>query len=217
MALFDHLRLKRSAASADEQAVGAEKEGTQKAVEELVALYGAKARAVGRAGVAIGAFVGVGVGAIPLSPLRAAWPIPASYGFATLLGGLFVGVLIGYVIGDPRAKLYGRMADQARLQLQLEQRLSQNDARMTQLLTALTARAAAAARQAEQPPPPVRVPPLPPVQHVQHVQIVPALPPQLEPAFAPPPPRLRTVAAAEPSPTAPPLSPPPNAFDTGAR
>src|SRR5918994_4962417 len=43
MALFDHLRLKRSAASADEQAVGAEKEGTQKAVEELVGLYGAKA------------------------------------------------------------------------------------------------------------------------------------------------------------------------------
>ena len=133
--------------TADEENVGAENEASQKAVEELVAHYQAKARAVSRAGVAIGAFAGVLVGSIPLSPLRAAWPIPSSYGFATLLGGLVVGVLIGYVIGDPRGKLYQRMAEQARLQLQLEQRISQNDARMGQLLTALTARAAAAAQR----------------------------------------------------------------------
>jgi hypothetical protein len=199
--------------------VGAEKEAAQKAVEELVALYQAKARAVSRAGVAVGAFTGVAVGAIPLSPLRAAWPIPSTYGFATLLGGLVVGVLIGYVIGDPRAKLYQRMADQARLQLQLEQRISQNDARMAQLLTALTARAAAAARQTTPAPPPQPVyapPPLPPVQPAQHVQPVPALPQEPEPVYAAPPPRLRTVAAAEPAQAAPPLSPP-NAYDTGAR
>jgi len=115
--------------------VGAETEAAQRAVEELVAHYQAKARAVSRAGVAVGATVGVLVGAIPLSPLRAAWPIPSTYGFATLLGGLVVGVLIGYVVGDPRGKLYQRMAEQARLQLQLEQRVSQNDARMAQLLT----------------------------------------------------------------------------------
>src|SRR5687767_6932625 len=46
IALFDHLRLKPSVTNADEQHVGAEKEAAQKAVEELVALYQAKARAV---------------------------------------------------------------------------------------------------------------------------------------------------------------------------
>ena len=138
--------------------MGAEHEARQKAVEELVAHYETKARSVSRAAVAIGAFAGVLVGSIPLSPLRAAWPIPASYGFATLLGGLVVGVLIGYVIGDPRGKLYQRMAEQARLQLQLEQRISLNDARMAQLLTALTARAAAAAQRPAAPPPLAAVP-----------------------------------------------------------
>ena len=142
---------------------------------------------------AIGAFAGVLVGSIPLSPLHAAWPIPSSYGFATLLGGLVVGVLIGYVIGDPRGKLYQRMAEQARLQLQLEQRISQNDARMGQLLTALTARAAAAAQR-----PPRRS------RSLRHRHLGPVAPPQVYAAPQPlelarasssPPPRLRTVPA----------------------
>ena len=124
---------------------------------------------------------------------------------ATVLGGLVVGVLIGYVIGDPRAKLYQRMAEQARLQLQLEQRITQNDARMAQLLTALTARAAAAAQgpAAPQPVPPVMpAQPMPPAQPLQPVPVQ-----QDEPAFELPTPRLRTVIAQQ-APTAPPLSPP---------
>ena len=129
-------------------------ESAQQAVGELVAHYQAKARAVGRLGVAIGAMSGAAVGSVPVSPLRAAWPIPTNFGFATMLGGLFVGVLIGYVIGDGRAQLYHRMAEQARLQLQLEERVSDNDVRMAQLLTALTARAAAAAQAQAAPPPP---------------------------------------------------------------
>ena len=178
-----------------------------KAVEELVAHYQAKARAVSRTGVAIGAFAGVLVGSIPLSPLRAAWPIPSSYGFATLLGGLVVGVLIGYVIGDPRGKLYQRMAEQARLQLQLEQRISQNDARMGQLLTALTARAtsgrpAAAGR--------------PGGAHAGAAAGTGRRSTALRRAAAArgsrhsrlPALRLHTVPAAEPAPAAPPLSPP---------
>lgn len=188
--------------------MGAEQEAAQTAVEELVAHYQAKARAVSRAGVAVGAFAGVLVGSIPLGPLRAAWPIPSTYGFATLLGGLVVGLLIGYVIGDPRAKLYQRMAEQARLQLQLEQRISHNDARMAQLLTALTARAAAAA-QRPAPEPPVVQPYQPPVpQYAPPVQVASPPEPQLLPALDAPPPRLRTVAAGEPAPSAPPLSPP---------
>ena len=173
-----------------------DRDAAQKAVEELVAHYEAKARAVGRAGVAVGAAVGVLVGSIPLSPLRAAWPIPSSYGFATLLGGLVVGVLIGYVVGDPRAKLYQRMADQARLQLQLEQRISHNDARMAQLLTALTVRASERTAQ----PPPAPAAPHPASAPAPPVATVPAPLPAPEPTPAVvPPPRLRTV---------PPVSPP---------
>jgi hypothetical protein len=186
------ISLKGAAAAADDEAVAVERDAAQRAVEELVSHYQAKARAVSRTAVAVGAFVGVAVGSIPLSPLRAAWPIPSSYGFATLLGGLVVGVLVGFVIGDPRGKLYQRMAEQARLQLELEQRLSQNDVRMAQLLTALTARAVATPQREPAPPPVTTLPPLQPT------------------------PRLRTVAAPEPMPTAPPLSPP-SAYETGTR
>jgi hypothetical protein len=162
-------------------------------VGELVAHYEAKARAVGRLGVAIGAIAGAAVGSVPVSPLRAAWPIPTNFGFATMLGGLFVGVMIGYVIGDGRAQLYHRMAEQARLQLQLEERVSENDARMGQLLTALTARAAAAAHaQAQGAPPPQPQVVQPPPQPVAGMSY----------------PQLRTVAATA-TPSAPPLSPPP--------
>jgi hypothetical protein len=155
-----------------------------------VAHYQAKARAVGRLGVAIGATSGAAVGSVPLSPLHAAWPIPSNFGFATVLGGLFVGIIIGYVIGDGRAQLYQRMAEQARLQLQLEERVSENDTRMGQLLTALTARAAAAAQVQAVPPPQPQV-----------VQ------PQPQPVAATPHPYLRTVALPA-TPTTPPLSPP---------
>jgi hypothetical protein len=157
-------------------------------VGELVAHYQAKARAVGRLGVAIGAVSGAAIGSVPLSPLRAAWPIPANFGFATILGGILVGVMIGYVIGDGRAQLYQRMAEQARLQLQLEERVSENDTRMGQLLTALTARAAAAVQAQAQPAPPPQAQP----------QVV-----QPRPVAAPHP-YLRTVAVT----AAPPLSPP---------
>jgi hypothetical protein len=155
-----------------------------------VAHYQAKARAVGRLGVAIGAISGAAVGSVPLSPLRAAWPIPSSFGFATILGGLFVGVMIGYVIGDGRAQLYQRMAEQARLQLQLEERVSENDERMGQLLTALTARAAAAVQAQAAPPP------QPQIVRPQQQAVAPA-----------PHPYLRTVAATA-TPSTPPLSPP---------
>lgn len=160
----------------------------QEAVGKLIAHYRSKARAVSRAAVAIGAAIGAGVGSVPLSPLRAAWPIPSSFGFATILGGLVVGVLIGYVIGDGRAQLYRHMAEQARLQLELDERVSETDARIAQLLAALTARAAATARAQAPPPQPVVSPP---------TSAAPALPY----------PQLRTVAAGGAL-VAPPLSPP---------
>jgi hypothetical protein len=198
--------------------VGQERDAAQKAVEELVAHFEKKARAVGRASVAVGAFVGVLVGAIPLSPLGEYWPIPERFGLATLLGGLVVGVLIGFVIGDPRAKLYQQMAAQARLQLQLDEKISQNDARMAQLLTALTARAAAAAQRPAEPP----VAAAPPAQPAPAPQPVPAPPvaalpqPALHPVSIPETPRLRTVPPPPTvAPAAPPLSPPVS-YDTSA-
>jgi hypothetical protein len=188
--------------------VSADRGQAQQAVGELVAHYQAKARAVGRLGVAIGATIGVAVGSVPLSPLHAVWPIASSFGFATILGGLVVGVLIGYVIGDARAQLYQRMAEQARLQLQLEERISDNDTRMAQLLTALTARAAATARaQAAPPAQPQTEQPQP-----QTAQPQPAQPQPLAEAPAPVEaatqyPQLRTVSAGGAL-SAPPLSPP---------
>jgi hypothetical protein len=113
------------------------------------------------------------------------------------------------VVGDPRGKLYQRMAEQSRLQLRLEQRISQNDARMAQLLTALTARAAAAAPRPSPPQPqPAPVPTVAPIQPVVRApQPLQAAPPPTD--FDAPPPRLRTVAAVEPPASpAPPLSPP---------
>lgn len=173
-----------------------DREAAHGAVEELVAHYQAKAHAVGRLGVAIGASTGVLIGSVPLSPLRFAWPIPSGYGFATILGGLVVGVLIGYVIGDARAQMYHRMAEQARLQLQLEQRISENDARMAQLLTALTARAAASAQRATQAPQPAPAQPRP-------VPVQPIAPPPAPEQLAPPPPAPAPIPVSLPVPSLP--------------
>ena len=127
-------------------------EAAQRAVEELGVHYRAKARTVARAGVAVGAVVGLLVGSVPLTPLRFAWPVPSEYGFATILAGVGVGILIGYVIGDARAQLYRRMAVQARLQLQLEQRISANDTRIAELVAELQSRPATAPVEAETTP-----------------------------------------------------------------
>lgn len=134
-------------------------EMAQRAVEELCDHYRAKARAVARVGVATGAAIGLLVGSVPVTPLHFAWPIPTHYVFATILAGISVGALIGYVIGDARAQLYRRMAQQARLQLQLERRISANDVRIAELVAELQARPTTAAVEVEvEPEPPRRLP-----------------------------------------------------------
>jgi hypothetical protein len=146
----------------------ATREAAQRAVQELAAHYRAKATGVARAGVVAGAAVGLFVGAVPLTPLHFAWPIPSEYGYATVLAGLGVGILIGYVVGDSRAQLYLRMAEQARLQLKLEERLSANDARITSLVDELHAVRAAEVRPEPEAEPAPRVP---------HLTIAPPLTP----------------------------------------
>jgi hypothetical protein len=179
-ALFQQ-SVKARAQDADEESVSAAVD--QRAIAELAEHYNAKGRAVGRASVAVGAVVGVLIGAVPLSPLRFAWPIPSSFGLATVLVGLGCGLLIGFVVGDSRGRMYHRMAQQARAQLVLEERISQSDARIEQLVAALTARARAVT------PPPAAAP-------------APAV------SLAPTPPTLLRPPTPEPAASAPPLSPP---------
>ena len=188
----------------------------QRAVAELVAHYQGKARGVARAGIAVGAVVGALVGTVPLSPLRFVWPIPPTFGFATVLVGLGVGLLFGYVIGDNRARMYYRMAEQARLQLQLEQRLAQNDARIAKLVSALAARVSPAPAPAA----PAPVAPAAPVAAAPPPVLtrVPEPAAQSAPGRAAEPPLLPPAAPAQPHPQPavasggggmlPPLSPP---------
>jgi hypothetical protein len=55
--------------------------------------------------VAGGVVLGAMFGATPLTPVGAHWPIPQSFGFATMLLGALLGGVIGYVIGDTRSAL----------------------------------------------------------------------------------------------------------------
>ena len=152
------------------------REAAQRAVQELASHYRAKARSVARAGVVAGALVGLAVGSVPLTPLRFAWPIPERFGVATLLVGVAIGILIGYVVGDGRAALYRRMAEQARLQLGLEERLAENDARIAELVAELQAvrTPAPAEPEADAVPPPLALP---------HLRIAPS---PLAPPLTPP-------------------------------
>ena len=165
----------------------------QRAIAELVEYYGAKGRAVGRASVAVGAVVGVLVGSIPVSPLSFAWPIPSSFGLATVLVGLGCGLLIGFVVGDSRARMYHRMAEQARAQLVLEERIARSDARVEQLVAALTARARAAT--------PTPTPPTPAAARPVDAAPTPTL-------LRPPAPATLAVAPPPTAASTPPLSPP---------
>jgi len=80
-----------------------------------------KADSMGITSAAIGAVIGGCLGAVPLTSLGAAWPIPSQFGFGTTLVGLLIGALAGYVIGDARAFGYRLQAQSSLCQLQLEQ------------------------------------------------------------------------------------------------
>jgi hypothetical protein len=138
-----------------------------------------RARAFTRGMVGLGALVGGALGAYPLTRYSH-WPIPHSYGLATLLFGALAGGLIGYVVGDSRANSLRVQAQLVLHQLQLER----NTAAIVDTL----------ARHAEQAP--QQVPAMTPPQLVQ-------VPPQV----APPAPVPVPVAGFEPLEIeAPPLS-----------
>jgi predicted lipid-binding transport protein (Tim44 family) len=157
-----------------------------------------------RVGCAVGGGIfGVFVGAVPLTPLRSVWGIPAGFGVATIIVGALLGILIGYVIGEGRAFRYRVQAQSAIFQLEIERRVSSAVAEAVASATPQRAPepAAAPAPAAAPPPaseseaPPVSPPPLSPV-------IEPARP--IQPLLRAPGTELPPVS---PTPDEPPLSP----------
>jgi len=140
-----------------------------------------KATAALLGSVVVGACLGAGFGAVPLTSLGENWPIPSSFGFATMLAGSIVGAVVGYVIGDARAFGYRLQAQATLSQLQLV-RNTANAAETLQTLAAARAPAPAPkvkpAAQAPAPRPVAPVaPPAPPAVR----------PPLNQPPLTPPP------------------------------
>jgi hypothetical protein len=91
-----------------------------KVIEQFAEKLYRKASSFVAGSVVIGASMGAAFGAVPLTSLGAAWPIPSFLGFATLMLGALLGALIGYVIGDTRSFGYRLQAQSALCQLQSE-------------------------------------------------------------------------------------------------
>ena len=142
-----------------------------------------------------GGVVGVIFGAVPLTPLASVWPIPAIFGFATILLGALAGILVGYVIGEGRAFRLRVQAQTALFQVDIERRLE--SALMVQ------SRLIAAALGPPAPvPAPVAAAPAP-----APAAPAPVAPPPVAPAPAPPAPAPAAVAPAQPAPAPTPLPP----------
>jgi hypothetical protein len=137
----------------------------------------------------VGGVLGVIFGAVPLTPLASVWPIPAVFGFATILLGLLAGVLVGYVVGEGRAFRLRVQAQTALFQVDIEKRLESALTVQARLIAAALTPVPAAA-PAPVPvapaPAPVAPPPLPPVAPDPTLRSVPALVPNAAPPAAVP-------------------------------
>lgn len=173
-------------------------------------LYG-KATSALVGSVAFGACLGLAFGAVPLTSLGSAWPIPSSFGFATLLAGGIVGAAIGYVIGDARAFGYKLQAQATLSQLHLER----NTAATAEALALLT-RVRPSRMQPQQVQQPRPQPEPQPQQQTPQPQQQPAQPPQRPagPAPSAAPPAIRPPVA-PPTSVAPPVAPPPSVAAPG--
>ena len=151
-----------------------------------------------RVGCAVaGGIFGVFVGAVPLTPLKSVWGVPATFGVATIIVGALLGILIGYAIGEGRAFRYRVQAQSAIFQLEIERRVSSAVAQaVAQVVPASVAAADEDADDGKREPPP---PPaaLTPVDRSRTSE------PLLRPPGAPAPP----VSPNSEDPPAPPLSP----------
>ncbi|MGZ4280536.1 MAG: hypothetical protein ACXVQ4_00440 [Gaiellaceae bacterium] len=160
-----------------------------------------------------GGIVGVIFGAVPLTPLSSVWPIPAIFGFATILLGGLAGVLVGYVVGEGRAFRLRVQAQTALFQVDIEKRLESALMVQSRLIAAALAPPVPAATPVAAAPAPV-APVAPAAPAPAPAAAAPVAPAQPDPAPAAPapaplPPVLREVPAPAPSPApveAPPLS-----------
>jgi hypothetical protein len=148
-----------------------------------------------RVGCAVGGGIfGVFVGAVPLTPLKSVWGLPAGFGVATIIVGALVGILIGWVIGEGRAFRFRVQAQSAIFQLEIERRVT------SAVAEAVATATAHAAPVAEEPAPPPALPPLSPTPQVVEEPVE-------EPAKPPPLPPLSPVSES-PRPSEPLLRPP---------
>lgn len=136
-------------------------------IEQFAEKLYRKASAFVAGSVVVGGALGAGFGAVPLTSLGDAWPIPSMFGFATLLAGAVCGAVVGYVIGDTRSFGYRLQAQAALCQLQTERN------------TAFVAAAVSAARTTPKAPQQQAAPAPPPAQPEQ-----PASPPVTPPVSA---------------------------------
>jgi hypothetical protein len=125
-------------------------------IEEAARRLYDKASAVLVGSVVIGGVLGAAIGAVPLTSLGEAWPIPSTFGFGTLLLGGICGCAMGYVVGDTRAFGIKLQAQSTLYQLQLERNTAQ-----TAKALAVLAQAAAVRRPATPAAPPAAVAPQP--------------------------------------------------------
>jgi hypothetical protein len=146
-----------------------------------------------RVGCAVGGGIfGVFVGAVPLTPLRSVWGLPAGFGVATIIVGALIGVLIGWVVGEGRAFRFRVQAQSAIFQLEIERRVT------SAVAEAVAAGAAQAAPVVEEPAKPASLPPVSPL--LESPRSVPPTESLLRPPGGPLPP-------VSPRPDEPPLSP----------
>jgi predicted lipid-binding transport protein (Tim44 family) len=116
-----------------------------------------------RVGCAVGGGIfGTFVGAVPLTPLKSVWGVPAGFGVATVIVGALLGVLIGYVIGEGRAFRYRVQAQSAIFQLEIERRVTSAVAEAVQQAAVAPAQAAHASAPSPAAPAVPDVPPLSP-------------------------------------------------------
>jgi hypothetical protein len=137
-----------------------------------------KAHAFVVGSVVAGAALGVAFGAVPLTSLGESWPIPSSFGFATMLVGAVAGAILGYRIGDARSFAYMLQAQTALCQLQIERNTAA-------AFAGVAGQPEVAPVHVPQAPLPVAAAPVAPQPEPQPQPVQPQLQPEPEPVLRP--------------------------------
>ena len=127
-------------------------------IEQFAEKLYRKAAAFVAGSIIAGCALGAAFGAVPLTSLGDAWPIPSTFGIATMLAGALCGGVVGYVFGDTRSFGYRLQAQAALCQLQLERNMAVVAAAVSASRPAPSTAPATAARDEEPVSPPVSPP-----------------------------------------------------------